>query len=654
MRTVLSILRLVAVPLLVWLLAATGHAADVSESARAILAARCHRCHGQDGRAAAGVAVLDRARLVSARVVVPGDAGSRLLAAVESGRMPAGGPPLSADEVATLREWVLAGAPALVATPRRHVGEVELLDLILADLNDAAPRARPFLRYVSLAHLSNAGASDADLARCRAGVSKLVNSLSWRRVVVVPAAVDPSGVVLRVDLRDYGWTATTWLAVERAYPYGMRFAASDAIASASGAGVPYLRADWFVAAASVSPIYDELLGLPPTVAELERMLGVDAQGNVEREHGVLRAGVRTSGVSQHNRVVERHVTPYGAYWKSYDFRGSSGPRDVFANPVHLAADGGEMIFNLPNGLQGYYLADASGRRIAAGPIEIVADRTQPDDPVVRNGRSCIACHAEGVKPVRDDVRPLLRAVASVPFDRGRALALYPSQDEIDRAIEEDRARFLAASERAGCGTGDEPEPVVALARRYDADLDPRAAAAEVGLDSEAFRRRLALLGAAAGLELEQLAVRGGGIKRAVWERSYGDLVQRMGLGTPVAPRLARGWQRPADVARSPAPAAGPIRRVLVRSKTRFFTPALLENEIAKWPESSRSGLTVVRDGEVDLEITIDRPLFTYTYTYTVTDVRTRAVVLSGKLTAFDGGAAAPKIARELLPRLARR
>ena len=35
--------------------------------------------------------------------------------------------------------------------------------------------------------------------------------------------------------------------------------------------------------------------------------------------------------------------------------------------------GGEIIFNLPNGLQGYLLVDAKGDRIDAGPIDIVGD-----------------------------------------------------------------------------------------------------------------------------------------------------------------------------------------------------------------------------------------------------------------------------------------
>jgi hypothetical protein len=219
---------------------------------------------------------------------------------------------------------------------------------------------------------------------------------------------------------------------------------------------------------------------------------------------------------------------------------------------------------------------------------------------------------------------------------------------------EDAARFEAAVSRA---TGGAPsragvEPVVAVARRYAADLGAREAAAEIGLDTDEFRQRLALLGSSAGVELEGLAVRGGGNKRDVWEARYGEVAARLGLGAPLIAQQPRWRARAAaPVVAVPEPRAG--RRVLVRTKTKFFTPALLEVELRKRPAFAQNGFVVVRDGAAaDLEVLVDRPLFTYTYTYTVTDRRTGTVVASGRLTAFDGNVAAPKIAKELEQALA--
>ncbi|HTG17200.1 MAG TPA: hypothetical protein VK747_18255, partial [Blastocatellia bacterium] len=90
---------------------ASGYDSELSRRARAVLAQRCFACHGLNGVARKNVFVLDRDRLIASRTVVPGDANSLLLKMVESGAMPLGGPELAADEKATLRAWVIAGAP---------------------------------------------------------------------------------------------------------------------------------------------------------------------------------------------------------------------------------------------------------------------------------------------------------------------------------------------------------------------------------------------------------------------------------------------------------------------------------------------------------------------------------------------------------------
>jgi len=90
---------------------------DLANDVRDLLAGRCAGCHGADDPKH-GISVLTRDALVSSGAVVPGDTDCELLEEVQSEdgkppEMPAGGaPPLTADEVALLKEWVLAGAPA--------------------------------------------------------------------------------------------------------------------------------------------------------------------------------------------------------------------------------------------------------------------------------------------------------------------------------------------------------------------------------------------------------------------------------------------------------------------------------------------------------------------------------------------------------------
>ncbi len=488
-----------------------------ASAAEAVLRQRCFACHGQNGVATKNVFVLDRDRLVATRMVVPGDAKSLLLQVVESGSMPLGGPRLAELELQALREWVAKGAPDWKAgTPadaRKFLTEAELLEAIRRDLAGAPAQDRRHLRYYSIAHLANAGVPEAELEGYRLGLARLVNSLSWNRVITRPATIDPARVLLRIDLRSFGWTADTWRFVVEAYPYAVRRRGAEAVTSLSGAAVPYVRADWFVARASVPPLYHDLLGLPETVRELEQGLRVDSAANLDERKGVMRGGVRSSGVSRNNRVVERHSTSWGSYWKSHDFSGNQGEQNIFRDPIAFKPDGGEMIFNLPNGLQAYFIADAEGRRLDRAPVEIVADRNYPDEPQVVNGRSCMACHFEGMKGFRDDVRSVVSQQPAAGYDRRWALALYPPQEALEKALQSDRERFRAAVEQTGgrLSADFRTEPISALARKFGADLPAAQAAAEAGMELKPFQEQLRASPRLTSLGFGQLLVAGGGI-----------------------------------------------------------------------------------------------------------------------------------------------
>jgi len=91
------------------------------------------------------------------------------------------------------------------------------------------------------------------------------------------------------------------------------------------------------------------------------------------------------------------------------------------------------------------------------------------------------------------------------------------------------------------------------------------------------------------------------------------------------------------------------RTVYVASRSMYFTPDSLERALAGQKGFDALGLSLVKDMRVaDMVITIDRPLFTYTFTYSVTDPKTSRVRDSSKVTAIDGGAAAARIAKQLV------
>src|SRR5262249_36978330 len=148
---------------------------------------------------------------------------SELYQRVRDGEMPPKDqkPHPGPGDLAVLRQWIEAGAPAPAAAgrPRSYVSDSDVHRLIQADLQNTTPRQRRFVRYFPLTHLHNAGRPDAELERVRLALSKLLNSLSWHPRISRPQPLDAARTVLRMDLRDYQWSARLWDRVLSFYPY---------------------------------------------------------------------------------------------------------------------------------------------------------------------------------------------------------------------------------------------------------------------------------------------------------------------------------------------------------------------------------------------------------------------------------------------------
>jgi WD40 repeat protein/mono/diheme cytochrome c family protein len=532
---------------------------DLAVRARDLLGQHCGVCHGPGGSGKGGFDyVLDRDRLVARNQVLPGNPReSVLLQRIRDGEMPPPKrPALNKDEVALLERWIDAGAPAVAAAEARTlVTDAMLRRRIRADLENLEPRRRRFVRYLTLTHLANAGVPEEEWTRHRQALAKLVNSLSWQPRVTLPVPIDAGRTVYRIDLRDYKWTARQWDRLAAAYPYrtaeagpaeaasGGRQAAEAAsggrqaaeAAALAGTARPALRGDWFVATASRPPYYHDFLQLPGTDRALERLLQVDVAANLQAD-SVVRAGFNGSGVARNNRVLERHDALHGAYWRSYDFSDNTGRQNVFDHPLGplpgaggFQPAGGEIIFHLPNGLQGYLLVDGQGRRVDKAPGDIVSDPKRPDR-LVENGLSCLGCHFGGLLPKDDQVRAhvLKNPGAFSREDREAVLALYPPAARLRALVKEDNTRFARALAQAGTPPG-EPEPIAAVVLRYEAVLDLGTAAAEAGLAPDDFVARLRRA-SALGRTLGPLLARGGTVQRQVFEDAYPEMARAFRLG----------------------------------------------------------------------------------------------------------------------------
>ena len=513
---------------------------NLAQQAYAIFEQNCLNCHGEHGAFTEEI-IIEHTSLIETGAVVPGrpiesELYKRLLVNDPAKRMPLGQPQLPPAAILTIGNWIQAGAPSWENTSEADGSFImpkEMLETIEEHINSLSPFDRAFTRYFTMTHLYNAGESAEARHAYQRALSKLVNSLSWGRTIKVPQPIDSEETIFYIDLRDYEWEIGTnrWTLIEAVYPYEIEFNAPTQTAlrekltnlrETMACEVPFVYVDWFLATASLPPLYHDILGLPKTDQELETRLEVNVVENIRNAAGkrVWRAGFNNSGVSNHNRVVERHDSRYGAYWKSYDFAGSVGSQNIFTHPLSFTHDGGEVIFNLPNGLQAYYLADAGGRRLDEAPIKIVSNPAA-SDPTVRNGLSCIGCHTEGMKDFQDTVRGVIQRNANPPFNKDRALQLYTDKATMDRLVSEDTARYRQALEATG-GVFGGIEPVQRFHEAFQRPLNAAHAAAAVGLETEMFLQKIR---ENAGLQnLGLLVLENDTMKRDTWTSKFGEII----------------------------------------------------------------------------------------------------------------------------------
>ena len=514
---------------------------QIAQDAYAIFEQSCLICHGPDGAYRETLLIEHNTLITENGSVVPGNPESsrlykRLLG--EGGQlMPLGGPPLPDSQIETVKNWILAGAPDWAATSTAggdFISQGEILNAIETHLMSLAPFDRNFARYFTMTHLYNVGETPGVLQEYRKALYKLVNSLSWGLEVTNPQPIDPQRTIFYIDLRHYEWDANDgWTKIETEYPYDIPFDAPEQTALKAQltrlqgemkAGIPSVHVDWFVAQASLPPLYHELLSLPLTDRELETRLEVNIIRNINNAPGVRvwRAGTNNSGVSNNNRVVERHTSRYGAYWKSYDFAGSVGTQNIFTHPLSFTPDGGEAIFNLPNGLQAYYVTNASGFRLDDAPINIVSNPAA-SDPTVRNGLSCFGCHTEGMKTFEDQVRSVIESNTTPAYDKAQALRLYVEQSEMDTLLQEDMERYKEALEATGGAVGD-IEPISRFHEVFQGPVDAAYAAAVVGLEAEAFQEKIRENIGLQNIGLLVLDSANGSMKRDTWTSSFPDIL----------------------------------------------------------------------------------------------------------------------------------
>jgi len=531
---------------------------------------RCQSCHS--GTSPAGrLDIFDAASMRQRQIVKPKDVADsskllkRLRTTDRSEVMPPKGIPLDENEISLVREWILEGAPDFEADLERdpkYLGKDYVYEQILKDVRSLKSEASQY-RYFSFNHLRAAGITKDDMKAHEQALAIAVNHLTWAPVLERPVSIDePINTIFRVNVGRLGWlkqpfqdpttkkdsTLTLFDLVLLEYPYAMAVPGKESYDEVvqefqqqkitQVRPIIYLRGDWFVCMALQAPLYEDLLLLPRDVKSLERLLSVDADGNLNNvaAKNVRRAGMAVSGVSRNNRIVERHAPTksFRHYWKSYDYATSAGESNILARPDTRKADGGEMIWSLPNGMQAYFVADSAGSRITAAPTNIVVDK-HASDKIVRNGLGCIRCHGNGIQTFEDVVRPAIKELQANPpdFDRGQVLDLYATTAEMDQFVNRDKAIFQSAIKEILGEVVNVTDVLERVTKRFlDDPINGRTATAELGVPDPDNWQNMFKVGDNVLLGISNLASQGQ-IRRDAWEANQNRILENMRMGTPL-------------------------------------------------------------------------------------------------------------------------
>ena len=182
-------------------------------------------------------------------------------------------------------------------------------------------------------------------------------------------------------------------------------AAVEALTLALKTDFPVLRADWFLVNGLQAPAYNRWFNLKK-LDDVYRVARFRRQDDDLLVKGVVSD---SDEVAIHQRAARFTPTSLGFISETDDFFTSVNEDDLLEDLRLRRRDASEVIWSLPNGLQGYALVNDSAKNdvIDFADPNVAADtRTPLRSKLVWTAWSCMVCHDAGLKPVTDEVRLL--------------------------------------------------------------------------------------------------------------------------------------------------------------------------------------------------------------------------------------------------------
>jgi hypothetical protein len=307
-------------------------------------------------------------------------------------------------------------------------------------------------------------------------------------------------------------------------------AAAARLQALTGSAGALLRADHFIATATIPPRYYEFAGVAAREADFLKSLGVDPK-TIEKLRANAGANLILSGVTQKPRRIVWQQGPLGGVYSTLDVERVTAERDPIRRP--LSADGlafeydaSEWFALRANGLWLTALYNRAGQRQDSVPDRVAKDTSDPAaDGIIVPLLSCIRCHREGgLRTFRDDQHSLLADHVELRTlrakDAQRAAEFY-DEPRLQRQIEFDRETYSRAVARATAGMRPEDlaDALAGAVREFlYTPVTLEQAARELGIESESLRRDLSTSRDPILLMLRQNRV----VLRGQWESSFAE------------------------------------------------------------------------------------------------------------------------------------
>ena len=342
----------------------------------------------------------------------------------------------------------------------------------------------------------------------------------------------PGTKLLRVDLRELGWSVKSWQKV-CGYPNNPTTAQENPLIVDAGFLLNEL-ADGTQSAAYFELIFGDKK--PKTIDEFLAAFGIDRNKQGGLAYGVI---PNTSGVNlarNASRLMEHSDGVNSEAWITWDVLevkdGADPLEGLFANGFQ---DDGTEGYVLTTRLAGTervilpvtFLADGKGKLVHEAPGALVEDSTELfGDRIIRSPGSCFVCHTEGSQPVNGNaLAERLKSgveLRSYEYAKQKQIEFFHLADTAPELKRWDDGFARALKHINGLTPAENSAAIKAAIASYLADVTLERAASELDCDPERLQLALAFASSryiSIGNRLAGLA-HGVPVPRSQWSVDY--------------------------------------------------------------------------------------------------------------------------------------